>query len=293
VSPSGVAVSPDRQLVATVVGEHVRLRELAGLRDVAALKVPDARLVAFPTAGSLVAAQPGRIVSWPLTHDADGARVGAAAVLHEGATALVGEECPDEASMRFLATLRGALGPVPFVLLEVGRCPYLAISGDGRWAALRVWQKPTFHVWDLERRERAWACDLPNAIFTFTPDGRHFLVNGLYEPCRVYETGSWRLVREIDSDPSGVAVSADGSLLALAALPSGATLHRLPGFEPIASLQTEGSMTSGELRFNPQGDLLAVLQQQRVQLWDLAVLRQELDRLGLADGLPAWPLPVR
>lgn len=62
----------------------------------------------------------------------------------------------------------------------------------------------------------------------------------------------------------------------------------MPGLERVASLQTEGALTPGDVLMSPDGSRLAILQSHRVLFWDLGVVRQELKRLGLAEGLPAW-----
>jgi hypothetical protein len=151
-----------------------------------------------------------------------------------------------------------------------------------------VWQAGVIHVWDLDSRACVRTFEVQNGVAAFTPDGRYLVVNPLYGPCQVIETGSWTVIRELESEPAGVAVSWDGSLLAAAALPSGVALFRMPGFEAVASLRTEGALMPGDLLFSPDGNRLAVLQSQRVLIWDLGVVREELLRLGLAEGLPRW-----
>jgi hypothetical protein len=292
---------PRCRLIATVSLDRVRLWDLAHLREIAAIPLPGVLLVAFARA-EVICATPDRIHALPLAHEALDRLllVGPPRLLFEEA-ATDRDAFPSDRDVRYLRALLEAAGPVPLVVAERDSRPYIALSADGRWAATRVWQRRQMHVWDLEDRRCIRSFAVQNGDAVFTPDGRHFVINPLYGPCTVRETSTWSVVHEFESDTAAVAVSPDGTLLAAGAQPSGVALFRLPGFEKIASLQTEGVLTAARPHFSAAGDRLAVIQAQRVQLWDLGRIRAELDRLGLAEGLPAWqapesaadPLPLR
>jgi hypothetical protein len=247
-------------------------------------------MVAFGPGGELVTATTERVSAWPIAEDGGVMAFGPPRVLHQRAA----EEgaFPTGADIAYLRAVREASRPGHLVLEERGLRPHVALSADGRLAATRTWQAKNLDVWDLASGARVASLAAQNAFMTFTPDGRHLLVNPLYGPCLVYETATWSVVREIESDPAGVAVSGDGTLLAVANAPGGVSLLHLPDLAPVAALHAEGTLATGALRFSAGGDRLAVVQQQRVQVWDLARMRDELDRLGLAEGLPAWSRPA-
>ncbi len=286
--PTSVGFSPDGRLFATACADRVRLWDVVKARELASVRVKGVLFVGLPYAGSMVTATGERIVSWPLAEDpALGLVVGTPETVYDEPPAR-GDRFPSERDVRFLRRLREAVGPVPLHVGESAVVPRIAMSADGRWVASRVWQSGRIHVWDPESRECVRTFELENGSMAFTPDGSRLLLNPLYGPCKVVETEKWSVVLEFESDPASVTTSRDGALAAAAALPSGVALFRLPGGERLVSLQTEGALLSTDLEFSPDGSRLAVVQPGRVLLWDLAAVRRELDKLGLAQGLPAW-----
>jgi WD40 repeat protein len=293
--PVTVGFCPDRRVVAVASLDRVRLFDLARLEEVATLPLEGVLLVAPGKGGELVTATSDRILAWPIADDARRGIlvVGPPTRRFEAPARGRADPFPTDRDVRYLRALLDAAGPVPLVVAERDHSPYMALSGDGRWVLRRVWQAKEMHVWDLESRVCVCTIAMQNGEASFTPDGRYLFANPMHGPCRVLDTATWNVVREFETDPSGIAVSPDGALVAATAEPSGAMLLRLPDLEPIVSLQTGGALSPGELRFNQEGDVLAIRQAQRAQIWDLGRIRSELDRLGLAAGLPAWSAPHR
>jgi WD40 repeat protein len=180
-------------------------------------------------------------------------------------------------------------------LVPHARAYHVAISPDGRWAATGSGRPgPTgreVRVWDAADGSLAARLEAGDAQVAFSPDGRWLGAGGVGR-YRFYRTGSWAPVSEVEHDwedgavplafhPGGrfAAIINSNRLVAwLVEVETGRVLAKLEPPDP-------GRIFG--LCFSPDGRYLAVPQSdQRVQIWDLAAIRRELDSLGLAAR---WP----
>jgi WD40 repeat protein len=165
--------------------------------------------------------------------------------------------------------------------------PNVSLSPDGRWAATNRWKDKEMRIWDLRSKDCVHTVPVYSGNAAFTPDGKYLVTNGYYEPCRILETTTWREMRQIESEPAGIACRPDGAVLALTTLPSAVALFDVATFAPAASLESSG-FAPGQLQFGPDGSHVIVMQAHRVLVWDLAALKDELAKLHTELGLPAW-----
>ncbi len=162
-----------------------------------------------------------------------------------------------------------------------------AVSPDGRWLFSGTWQGDPARVLDLRSGRSALAFDRRSVRGSISPDGQWIGISlpGLF---RLYRIGEWRTPRTLDwpdgtVDLAGAsAFSHDGTLLAATVPPheirlvdtaTGITLLRLPN---------PGHLGVTDLRFSPDGRVLAVTTLEReVLLWDIPALRRGLREAGL------------
>jgi WD40 repeat protein len=174
----------------------------------------------------------------------------------------------------------------------------LALSPDGRWAALGSRGEGKVRVWDLTAAKVVK--ELPNqdgpartTYAAFSPDGR-WLVTGGPREHRVWEVGTWGLSRVLPRDRaetygSPVAFSPDGRLLAVCRTQELVQLVEPDSGRELVTLTRPEPANVSWLCFSPDGGRLAVASWSRdVAVWDLRAVRRELAARGL-DWRPAAP----
>ena len=170
----------------------------------------------------------------------------------------------------------------------------IAISPDNRWAATASWHNSMVKVWNALSGELVRTLTVPGrATVAFSPDGR-WLATSTRE-YQLWEVGSWR--------PKGpptpglgyaewnfTAFSPDGRVMARKTEGHYIQLLEASTAKPLATLEAPGSIGVSAFRFSSDGSLLAAVQHdQRVQLWDLRLIRQELAEMHLDWDLPPYP----
>ena len=158
-----------------------------------------------------------------------------------------------------------------------------AVSPDGRWAAT-VSHEGTdagIFIWDVATVRRVTVLKAPlRSSMHFSPDGRWLATS--MEGCKLWEVGTWKLLREFDAESRVSVFSPDGKLLACCAkdqvrLYDPATGRRLATFEMIL----QG--TANDPTFSSDGRQLAMTDElsHSILIWDLALIRSELATMGL------------
>jgi WD40 repeat protein len=199
--------------------------------------------------------------------------------------------------------LRGRIDVVsyesPALRRDVGPIPDLAgaiLSPDGRWVVGQTWPNPRGRVWDAVTGAVAKDLTLPRQSgHAFSPDSRYLYV-GSERGAEVLAVGTWKKVRAIPADVTGIGaghptVSPDGRLLAVSRraaleiqLLDAATLNE------IARLVSVDPQPITHMAFSPDSRRLAVACSTHVvQLWDLGRIRQRLKDLNLDWDHPDYP----
>lgn len=164
------------------------------------------------------------------------------------------------------------------------------LSTDGRWAAIGAWRGTTGEVWDVRSGVRVTEFPLEHAGWlAFSPDDR-WLVSCDTKRVRLYETESWRMVRETPGlgQPR---ISADGRTLATRISLKAIRLIDLESLEELAVLEGPEAIHPIDHRFSADGVRLAsfTAHAELVYIWDLRLVRKRLSSMGLDWNQP--PLP--
>ena len=163
----------------------------------------------------------------------------------------------------------------------------LMASPDGRWlAGITRWNFTVF-LWDTATWRLAWSVPFPGASrLAFSPDSARLILGTPGEFLFCDAAGGQvrhRLERTHTAAGQGAAAfSADGRWLALARSRTRITLHAYPSLRELASLEAPQPSSLTALAFDPAGRYLAAACfSNQIQLWNLALLRRQLDELNL------------
>ena len=285
---------PRGRWLAVCEGTEVNLWTSDGRRHLASLPSDHANEVAFhPNKSELCVASAGGLAIFPLLAKPDGtcdfgqprtpidkANYEHISFSRDGSLAAVvaHSECLIYETETW--TLRARTGIFP------GEWRGPDFSPDGRWVADRIWQGSWMHVWDTRRGEDVFhRQDYDGPGPRFTPDGTTLLA--ALPSLHAYATDTWRATEPplpkalADTNPRTLVFSPDGTLVA-SGLIDRVRIARWPSCEPLLELNVMPDPRITGLAFSPDNHrLLVVGALGRVELVDLAVLREQLTRLGL------------
>ncbi len=167
------------------------------------------------------------------------------------------------------------------------------VSPDGRWWAAGAWNRdrsrlPGFiyvqstEVDDSRILLSEAACHTYLAV---SPDGR-WLLGGEGENYAIWESGTWKQVFTLpaglsDAVPGSAAFSPDGRLLALEVDHGKIRLLRVGTWDEVLTITPPQDLPLVLMAFSPDGRHLYTTGGQILHRWDVARLREELERMGL------------
>ena len=318
-------VSPNDRLVATSVGDGVRLWEADSGRELAYLNAGFCESVLFhPDGKSLVSSGNWGLYRWPVRPDpdrgADAIRVGPPELLRETADRKWTKATwlPDH---RTLALIDNADARVLLIdsshshpawarsaSLSSGenrRMMSVSASPDGRWLAVGGWKEAGVRVWDLQRRGLERILRPKDAVsatifsIRFSPDGQWLVSftdpeagNNSYHFWRV---GTWEPAHQVGQERSGTAAhspafTGDGRLMAVGIAPDQVLLADAATGRELARLTTLQPVNPTPFAFSPDGTkLIASTNQKTALLWDLRRIREQLAPMGLDWDAPPYP----
>src|SRR5262249_49476981 len=111
-----------------------------------------------------------------------------------------------------------------------------------------------------------------------------------------WDVGTWKCCRTLPRSPRGdipgyMAISPDNKVMAITYARNLVQLVNLTTGELLATLQSPSNHEVGWLAFHPDGTKLAVsCASHQVQVWDLALIRQELARRDLDWNIPPYAI---
>jgi serine/threonine protein kinase/WD40 repeat protein len=303
--PARVAYSPDGKLLAMALRpEGVRIVRAADGAGLAHLPIDNCDEVLFLADGSLLTSNDLGLCRWPIRPlEPGGLRMGPPEPLApiDRRAGFIPSGLAASASGRRIGVVapnhRGSLVLDPEQpwqrtwLMPHEGISDLALSPDGRWAASAGWASAQVKVWDLTTGQLRMTLPIGNSVVAFSPDGRWLGVGGASRH-RFFKTDSWTLGAQIDHGaPERTVKVAFHPGSRIAALPDATrSVVRLADVSTgrvLASLEATNESSIYCLVFSPDGRYLAVSRtDQKVDLWDLSLIRSRLRELNLATGLP-------
>jgi WD40 repeat protein/tRNA A-37 threonylcarbamoyl transferase component Bud32 len=294
---SGTAFHPDKPLLATTCEDGVRLWDADSGRQIAAQSLCDCQSVLFLPDGDLLTSSSAGLQRWRLTPiaAADKRRARLERLPWDGPVMRGTRRMTLDGEGRTLAVLVGFRRAVflggdrwtqQSLDLDAANVSSIALSPNGKWAAIGSWHGNGTRIWDLHSGQQIGK-ELPggDARVAFSPDGR-WLVNGTKDEYRFWEVGSWqpglRIPRIPEALAGPLAFSTDGKLLAIAHSLREVHLIETATGRELATLTAPEPHPVAWLCFRPDGEQLAVACGNRIlQLWDLRRIRERLAEMGL------------
>ncbi len=308
--PEGLAFSPDGSMIALAMRPDgvymIRSSDGVGL---AHLPIGRCNAVQFLPDGSLLTHNGEGLCRWPVRSPADGVpRIGPPEPLAPNYSGQIPFGLARSASGRLVgASTDRRQGSLLLDLERPWRRTWLkphagvydlAISPDGKWAATAGWEGGPGHeqvkVWDTATGLITKVIPGLSCV-AFSPDGQWMGIDDL--TCyRFFRIGTWAPVSKVDYEvhktPSQgtmrIAFHPVGNIAAvLAADRTTVLLVDVQSGHELAAIDGPSESQVHRLVFSPDGRFLAVTRNsQKVDLWDLSLIRVRLQEMGLVAGFP-------
>jgi serine/threonine protein kinase/WD40 repeat protein len=298
-------VSPDGRWLAIGTSHGFRLWDLALGKEAASVGLSYMKHAKFhPSGKELFTCGPAGLYVWPLRAEADLLHIGPACKLPEPSSS---DAISLDRDGRIIAVASsGSSGGGWIADLENTNrnglrvrhvnSTSIAISPDGRWVALGPHEGSGVKVWEARTGEELCHLipDVNIATVAFSPDSRRLAI-GTGNAVTIWEAGSWKLIRQIPREqtteiPATSAFSPGGQLLAFTSSLSTVQLLEPATGSPVAKLQGPDSDIKAVEGFSPDGSQLALTTQAgAVRVWDLRLIREQLQEIGLDWDLPPYP----
>ncbi|HXY34945.1 MAG TPA: serine/threonine-protein kinase [Planctomycetaceae bacterium] len=161
---------------------------------------------------------------------------------------------------------------------------HIAVSPDGRWVVTATHVIGLAKIWDARdgrfvRQLAVWGATLPR----FSPDG-HWLSTRL-DGGRLFAVGTWQPGPRLGED----AVFAPDSKLAAVPAPAGLRLVDVASAHEVAVLEDPTLDPIIHAVFTPNGTRLVAMSLTGIHIWDLRLIRQQLQEMGLDWDRPEFP----
>jgi eukaryotic-like serine/threonine-protein kinase len=295
---TGVDFSPDGQVLVVATTQGLQVWDWSRLTRLTTLPAGFCRWTAFTSDGtSLLAVGTGGLQQWSVRSRAPTIQFGSPTFLWRSAPlnrgclipqGLVAASC-NQTSQIGVWDLKRSSQPV-WLKVHAGAC-FVACSTDKRWVASGAWSGSGVKIWDPTTGNLLH--ELPCAGSTnvaFSPDSKT-LVTTTGEDFSFWQTGTWQLRRSIPRAhradvPGYMAFTSDGRILAVNHSRDLIKLIDCASGTDLALLESPGRQEVSWLCFHPDGSKLAVVCNEQVLLWDLALIRRQLAERGLDWNLP-------
>jgi WD40 repeat protein len=301
--PSSVDFSSDGQLLAAAGADGVRLWEMPSGHQIEHLLTGPSEFASFPPGETtlITYGQPG-LQRWPIRRDQATTRIAPPVVLEAAKNSRL---CRAALSQRGDSIAYLDQGDGQTVVLDArtlarkvvlkglpSECD-VALSPSGRWVAIGNFRTRATGatVWDAATGTQVW--QLPHTdpwsetcLVRFSPD-EQWLVTGEQDKFRLWRVGSWTagpVIRRDHLEPTAgaMAFSLDARIMALAQSSSIVALVEPASGREIARLWGPDPQYINGLCFSPDAAQLAIATNNRVvRVWDLRLIRQQLQQLNL------------
>jgi serine/threonine protein kinase/WD40 repeat protein len=165
----------------------------------------------------------------------------------------------------------------------------LSMSPDGRWLAGGNWRGTVAQAWDLADGGPIvnLARETPSVSVRFSPGGK-WLVAGTSRDYRVWSVSPWKEIRRIPRPvvisnlPGIMDISSDDTMMALLMNHKLIQIFEVESGKLLLSLEPPAPEACSALQFTPdQARLLATTHGNRILIWELRRIREQLKRLRL------------
>jgi WD40 repeat protein/tRNA A-37 threonylcarbamoyl transferase component Bud32 len=290
------SVSPDGRMLAVAAGDGAHLWDLATRAQLGIVPAGPTISVAFlPGGGELLTAGGSGLSRWQIAPPVDRA----AAMTFEAGEKLLASPVQHlslSGSNGLLAAAVANRGVSVFSLADlpcirpVHAHPgtvYSAVSRTGRWVAAGTWYGRGVRAWDVESGTSSDLVkeDRMNTV-SFSIDDRWLVTGGIHEFC-FWETGTWQLRWRMSRDgggiPGAVAFAPSGRIVALQTGPSQIRFHEPISLQDLCTLDVPDGDRVKSMAFLPNDSRFVAVasSDDRIHVWDLALIRNQLAALGL------------
>jgi WD40 repeat protein len=289
-----------RWLLAVGTAGGLELRDPASGVSLAAITaLPGTPSVAFDPSGALLTNGRAGLWRWPIR-----ASAAAANQLHIGPPQRLADARPDlevacssDGSVVARAQFHGgvALRPdrpdQPAPLGPHDDVRFVAVHPEGRWAATGSHgQSREVKIWQAEDGQLVTSLHAGGAArLAFSPDGRWLATSG--DAIRVWKAGTWEERAHWPAEfLPALVFSPDSRLLAFETGFGAVRLVDPATGRECARLEDPDQIRATNLCFSPDGTqlLFSSGDSQSIHVWDLRLIREELDKMGLDWDLPAY-----
>lgn len=160
-----------------------------------------------------------------------------------------------------------------------------AISADRRWVATTYWKGGSTLIWESATGAKAQDLGTAGGFVSFSPNNRWLLV-GAAHTYALWDVQTWRKLWECERHTAGelvgtAAFSPDALFLAICPDVNQLQVIETESGRILANLNAPVQKNIGWVGFSPDGSTLAASTfDNRLQLWNLPALRNELALLG-------------
>ena len=289
------AIQADGRLLAAGMYGGVGLWDLASGRELNFIELPGINLVLFEPSGALLTNGSAGLLRWPIQTDA--ATPGVRRIGPPQKLSLPGSNCKIDSSLdgRVLASpqYQGAFvlhadRPDQPVRLEPHHdVRYIAVSPKGEWVATGSHSAAGVKIWEALSGKPVKDIPGDGTRVGFSPDGKWLATTegGL----RLWAVGSWQEGVHVGGG-GAFAFSLDFKLLAVDTGYGAVRLVDPDTGREYARLEDPNQDRAGSLSFSPDGtQLVATGESRSIHVWDLRLIRKQLNKMKLDWDLPAYP----
>ena len=161
---------------------------------------------------------------------------------------------------------------------------HVAVSPDSRWVVTATHVVGLAKIWDardgrIVKQLAEWGATFPR----FSPDGRWLSTR--LDGGRLFAVGTWKPGPRLGDS---AVFSPDGKLAAVPA-PAALRLLDVASAREVAVLEDPNLDRVLQAVFTPDGTRLIAVYLNRIQVWDLRLIREQLKELGLDWDWPEFP----